>query len=131
MIPNTIDAKLHPEHFENHFDNKKLEILEQIGRIGTFLLMVINIPRLYQGFWLENGKVLYIIVNAILLVIYLLGWILLKDRYPVFRAYLLSITPSCIFLFSGIMLMNYPLIVMSILFAICHIVISVKNAKAK
>jgi len=130
MIPNIIDAKKHPEHFENHFSNKALEIFEQIGRIGSFLLMVINIPGLYRGFWLENGKTVYLVVNSVLLLIYLSGWIIMRNRNPVARAYLLSITPSLIFIFSGVMLMYYPLIIVAIIFAICHIIISVKNAKA-
>jgi len=129
MIPNVIDAKLHPEHFENLFQNKALEILEQVGRFGSFLLMVVNIPRLCSGFWIENGQIIYIAVNAVLLTIYILGWVILRSRMAVFRAYLLSVTPSAIFLFSGIMLAYGPLIVLSILFAICHITISVKNAK--
>lgn len=130
MIPNVLDAKLHPEHFENLFENKTLEVLEQISRVGTFLLMVFNIPGMYLGFWFAGGKTVYLLVNAFLLVVYLLGWILLRNRSPVFRAYLLSVTPCCIFLFSGIMLMYYPLIGMSVPFAVCHIMISVKNAKS-
>lgn len=129
MIPNLIEAKTHPEHFENHFDNKILEILEQIGRITSFLLMVFNIPGLCLGFWFGDGKMIYIAVNFGLLFVYLAGWVIMKDRNPVARAYLLSITPSMILIFSGIMLLYYPLIISSILFAVCHIMISVKNAK--
>lgn len=80
MIPNIIDARTHPEHFENQFTNKTLEIFEQIGRIGSFLLMVINIPGLYAGFWFEGGKTVYIGVNSVLLLIYLAGWIVMKDE---------------------------------------------------
>ena len=47
------------------------------------------------------------------------------------RAYLLSIIPSMIFLFSGIMIRNIPLIISSIAFAIAHITISLKNAFIK
>jgi len=129
MIPNIIEARIHPDHFENHFNNKTLEVFEQIGRFGSFLLMIINIPGLYAGFWFELGKTVYIVVNSILLLIYLAGWIVMKDKDPVVRAYLLSVTPSLIFIFSGVMILYYPLIIVSLLFAMCHIFISVKNAK--
>ena len=62
---------------------------------------------------------------------YLLGWIVLWKKPGVLRALLLSITPSAIFLFSGVMLTNVPLSVLAVLFAITHITLSYKNAAAE
>ena len=45
-----------------------------------------------------------------------------------FRALALSVIPSCIFLFSGVMLANFPLIVCALVFGVNHIFISYKNA---
>jgi len=128
MIPNIIEAKIHPEHFRNRFTDRTLEIFEQTGRIGSFALMVFNIPGLFRGFWFEGARTVYLSVNGFLLVVYLLGWAVMKKRDPVARACLLSVTPSLIFVFSGVMLLSYPLIVFSMVFAVCHILISVKNA---
>lgn len=44
------------------------------------------------------------------------------------KALSLSIIPSAIFLFSGVVLANIPLIVFAVLFAVNHILISYKNA---
>ena len=47
MIPNIIFAIKCKNGFENKWNNKTVEILEQIGRFGCFLLMCINIPKTY------------------------------------------------------------------------------------
>ena len=43
------------------------------------------------------------------------------------KALLLSIIPSGIFVFSGVIIVSIPLLVFSALFAVTHILISVKN----
>lgn len=50
-------------------------------------------------------------------------------KNSVFRALALSIIPSMLFLFSGIMSRSVLLIIASVLFAPSHIVISYKNVK--
>ena len=50
MIPNIIYAITHKQDFENTYKNKTVEILEQIGRYGCFVLMVFNIPYTLFGF---------------------------------------------------------------------------------
>jgi hypothetical protein len=74
------------------------------------------------------GRSVYIGINAFLLFIYILGWILFWNKHPLVRAYVLSIVPSIIFIFSGVMLLSIPLIIASVIFAFCHITISLKNA---
>lgn len=44
------------------------------------------------------------------------------------RAISLSVLPSAVFLFSGILLANIPLIAFAVLFAINHILLSYKNS---
>ena len=44
MIPNIIFAIKNKEGFENKRKNRFLEVAEQIGRIGCFVFMIINIP---------------------------------------------------------------------------------------
>lgn len=45
MIPNVIFALKCKDGFENKWENKFIEALEQIGRYGCFAFMVINIPK--------------------------------------------------------------------------------------
>ena len=47
MIPNIIFAIKNKEGFENKRKNRFLEVAEQIGRIGCFVFMIINIPGVF------------------------------------------------------------------------------------
>lgn len=44
MIPNIVFAIKYKDGFENKYQNKTIEIIEQIGRFGCFGFMIINIP---------------------------------------------------------------------------------------
>lgn len=128
MIPNCVYAIKAKDSFENKFQNKAIKVLEQIGRFGCFGLMMINIPYLYYGFWIDNGLLIYCIVNGAILSAYCSLWVICWKKDNVFRALALSILPSCMFLFSGIMLLYIPLIAFAVIFAFAHITISYKNA---
>jgi hypothetical protein len=129
MIPNIIYAIKCKEGFENKWNNKKVELIEQIGRFGCFGFMVINIPGTWFGWWSDEAFAIYLIVNTLLVIVYCIIWIIMFRKNNIFRALALSIIPSVVFLFSGIMSRAILLILSSILFAPAHILISVKNAK--
>ena len=129
MIPNVIFAIKCKDEFENKWNNKFVEILEQIGRFCCFIFMFINIPGTYFGWWSDEAFAIYLITNIILVIFYCLIWIICFKQNSVFRALLLSILPFVIFLFSGIISRSILLIVGSIIFAPCHIMISFCNAK--
>ena len=128
MMPNSVYSIKCKDEFKNLWENKVIYLLEQIGRFGCFGLMVFNISFTWFGFWFETVIYVYIVVNALLLLFYCLIWIIYFHKNSVFRALTLSIIPSVIFLFSGIMLLNIPLIIMAVVFAPCNITISYKNA---
>ena len=50
LIPNIVFAVKCPQGFENTWENKTVERLEQIGRFGCFGFMVIHIPGTWFGF---------------------------------------------------------------------------------
>jgi hypothetical protein len=128
MIPNIIFAVKHKDAFENRNQNKAIEIIEQIGRFGCFGFMIFNIPSTWFGWWSDEAFAIYLLVDALLIVLYLTLWIVCWRKNNVFRALALSIIPSVIFLFSGIMCRSLLLIISSLLFAPTHIFISYKNA---
>lgn len=128
MVPNSIYAAKHKETFVNKFDNKTLEIFEQIGRFGSFILMIIDIPLLTLNIWQADSRIIYIVVNAVLLFMYLVGWIVFWKKNNVLKALYLSIIPSIIFLFSGVITADILLLIFAVIFAICHVTISYKNA---
>ena len=129
MIPNVIFAIKCKDGFENKWNNKFVETIEQIGRFCCFGFMIINIPRTYFGWWNDEAFAIYLIINIILVILYCLIWIICFKKNSVFKALALSIIPSIIFLFSGIMSRSILLIVSSIIFAPSHIMISYYNAK--
>ena len=128
MIPNIIFALKHKEAFENRYHNKTIEIIEQIGRFGCFGFMIFNIPTNWFGWWSDEAFAIYLMVDAVLIVLYCTIWVIYWRKNNVFKAMALSIIPSAIFLFSGIMCRSILLIISSLLFAPAHIFISYKNA---
>ena len=115
--------------FDNKWNNKYVEVTEQVGRLGCFGFMIINIPGTGFGWWSDEAFALYLIVDTILVMLYCAIWIICFKKNSVFRALALSIIPSMLFLFSGIMSRSVLLIIASVLFAPSHIMISYKNVK--
>ena len=128
MIPNIIYAIKHKNQV-TVYDNKVAIAFEQIGRYGSFVFMIFNIPYTYIGFWFSFGKIFYITVNAVLLLGYCLSWIVLWNKNGIVKALLLSIIPSLVFILSSILIASIPLFVFAVIFSITHILISIRNAK--
>lgn len=128
LIPNIVFAITQKGGFENKFKNKVVEILEQVGRFGCLIFMVLLIPGLYRGFWFTNAKAVYLCLGFAIAFLYCLFWIVFWKESSVRKALTLSILPSALFFESGVLTLNIPLIVFSVIFAVCHIIISYKNA---
>lgn len=90
--------------------------------------MFVSIPGLCKGWLFDGAKNVYLIVGAVLVGLYVLGWIVFWNESSVRKALALSILPSLLFLESGILTRNYPLVVGAAIFAPCHIAISYMNA---
>ena len=129
MIPNILYAIKFKDGFMNKWQNKTVELLEQIGRFGCFGFMIINIPGAWFGWWSDEAFAVYLIANAILVLLYCVIWIICFKKNTMFRALALSILPSVIVLFSGIMSRSVLLIISTVIFTPCHILISYKNAE--
>lgn len=128
MIPNIVYGIMHKDRAVNIYKNRIALIFEQIGRYACMFFMIFNIPYTWTGFYFMFGEAIYLIVNALLIFSYCIIWIITWNRKGIVKALLLSIIPSMIFIFSGIMIASIPLIIFSIIFASTHILISVKNA---
>ena len=127
MIPNIVFAVKCKDKFENKYKNRVAEVIEQIGRYGCFMFMIFNIPGTWLGFWSDESFAVYLIVDAALIVAYCAIWIICKNGCASFRALSLSLIPSAVFLFSGIMERSLLLTVSALLFAPTHVLISYKN----
>ena len=100
---------------------------KQVGRFGCFILMFIQLPFVTLGYIYDGAQTLYLILGIVLLALYCGGWIVFRKGNSMAKALTLSILPSVLFLESGILTLNILLIVLSVVFAICHITISYKN----
>ncbi|MCM1289396.1 MAG: hypothetical protein NC132_01910 [Corallococcus sp.] len=131
MIPNIIYAVKHKNVAAETYDKKAVVIMEQIGRYGCFALMIFNIPYTYFNFWFDYALIVYLSVNSGLCLAYLTFWTVCWNKDGKLKALSLSVIPSCVFLFSGIVLASIPLIVFSVLFGVNHILLSYKNETLK
>ena len=129
LVPNIVFAIRCKDGFANKWENKPIDRSEQIGRFGCFGFMIVNIPGTCFGWWSDEAFALYLIADTLLVLLYCLIWILCFKKNSLFRALALSIIPSILFLFSGIMSRSVLLILSAALFAPSHIAISYKNAK--
>lgn len=128
MIPNIVFALKHRDGFSNAYKNKTVEIFEQIGRYACMAFMTFNVPYIYFGFWFSHALTVYLSVNGGLIAAYLIFWTVFFNKQGKLRALSLSVLPSLVFLFSGIVLSNIPLIAFALLFSVNHIFLSYKNA---
>lgn len=129
MIPNILFAMKCKDGFVNKWNNKSVETVEQIGRFGCFGFMIINIPGTWFGWWSDEAFAVYLVVDAVLVTLYCVIWAVCFRKSSVFRALALSIIPSVLFLFSGIMSRSILLTIAAVLFVPSHILISYQNAK--
>lgn len=129
MIPNILFAMKCKDGFVNKWNNKSVETVEQIGRFGCFGFMIINIPGTWFGWWSDEAFAVYLVVDAVLVTLYCVIWAVCFRKNSVFRALALSIIPSVLFLFSGIMSRSILLTIAALLFAPSHIMLSYQNAK--
>ena len=129
MIPNILFAIKCKDGFDNKWNNKCVEVIEQVGRFGCFGFMIINIPGTWFGWWSDEAFALYLIVDVVLVMLYCAIWIICFKKNSIFRALVLSAIPSIMFFFSGIMSRSVLLTIASLLFAPSHIMISYRNAK--
>lgn len=73
FIPNIIYA-CQKKHIKNKCANKVLNILEQIGKYGSMILMVFNIGMEKFGFWSEDGFAIWVMGIPLLIFLYWIVW---------------------------------------------------------
>lgn len=128
MVPNILYA-IHSRPIKNQHTNKFMDILEQVGRYGSLLLMFIPLGVWKFGFHSVGEMLAYLIGNAVLLLVYLLVWITYFKVQSKQKAIVLAVTPTLIFLLSGIMLRHTLLIVFAFIFGVGHIYVTSQNNK--
>ena len=131
LIPNIVFALRCRDGSASKYRNNPLELIEQIGRIGCIGFMVFRIPGIRSGWASGESLALYLILDALLVALYCILWIVCWKKNGMVKALALSVIPSVVFLISGIMSRSILLILAALLFAPAHIFISYQNAKGE
>lgn len=66
LVPNIVFAMTHKDGFENHWRNRMVEILEQIGRFGSFCFMFLCLSFACRGWWFDGAKAVYLSLGTVL-----------------------------------------------------------------
>ncbi len=112
------------------YNNKHsiVNILEQIGRYGCMVLMIL--PVFTSGWEFGFGSVvemlIWISLTILLLAIYSFFWVK-KANGNVFVFYGLALVPTVLFLLNGIILRHPALVVASLVFGVFHFLIVKEN----
>ena len=128
LIPNIIYA-IKNRNGKNLCTSRFMNAVEQIGRYACIILMWM--PLLFGEFGFRSvfEMILYLAGNGILLIAYWLGYARYMKTEGRRLAILLAILPVCIFLMSGLLLRHWLLVGFSVLFAVGHIYVTLKNAE--
>lgn len=126
MVPNVIFALRHRD-MENKCKNRLINLLEQIGRYGCLVLMIICIGLDKFGFGSVEDFLIYLFGSALLLLAYFIFWILYGKSPSHKKALALAIIPCCLFLLCGVTLRQWPLVVFAVFFCVCHVCVTLSN----
>lgn len=127
LIPNIVYA-IKNKGEKNYCTNLFMNIIEQIGRYACIVLMWLPLLVWKFGFASVFEMMLYLACNGIFLAVYWITFAVYMNRKSLQLALVLAIVPSCIFIFSGILLRHWLLAGFAILFAVGHIYVTYKNA---
>lgn len=154
LIPNVIYAIKHKGE-ENLCENRLMNILEQVGRYGSMLFMVICLKNGGYGFSSVAAFLIYCFGNLLLIISYWIVWgAYFHETKPIVTGEIdgptsafivgkrggrrigtlkmtLAVLPACLFLLDGITLGYIPLLISAILFAVGHIYITYQNANVQ
>lgn len=107
--------------------SKALFLFEQIGRYGSMLFMIINIPFLVHNTDNNFANIFYIVFSSLLLCAYIAVTIINYFKHMPVLFLLLAIIPSILFVVCGIIFFYIPLVVTALIFSITHIYITYHN----
>lgn len=128
LIPNIVFALKKNEKQRNKA-GKAVTVLEQIGRYGSMSLMIIPLFVWEFGFSPLEFMFVYIIGNALLLIMYYIFWALYSKNKSMRNAIALAIIPTLIFVVSAVSVEHWSLLVTAVIFGVSHIYITYINNK--
>lgn len=128
LIPNIIFAIRNP-YLENKYKNVIMNIIEQIGRYTSMVLMIFPIFVREFSFKSVLEMICDVVVTSILLLVYWVVWFFYLKTKSKNKAIILAVLPTMIFVISGILLRHWSLMLAGISFGIGHIYVTLQNTK--
>lgn len=128
LIPNIIFMIRNP-HLENKCENRFLNMLEQVGRYTSMILMIFPVLIWKFEFHSSFEMIFYMVVTSVLLFLYLLVWCFYFKSYSKNKEILLALLPSLIFIICGILLRHWLLFIAGVMFCIGHVYVTIQNNK--
>lgn len=121
LIPNMVFALKKQGHgvIEKSIP-KVLSVCEQIGRYSCMILMWFPLAVWKFGFESSEKLLIYLLLNAILVLAYYLGWLCYSKNPFLKNGMALAIIPAVVFFVSGLLLHHWLLVAAAILFGISH-----------
>ena len=129
LIPNVLYA-IKNKGERNLCSNRLMNVLEQSGRYGCMIFMVVPLFVWEFGFGSVGEMLVYLIGNGLLLAAYGIVYAFYFGKKTRARAMALTILPVLIFLLCGILLRHWLLVCFAILFAVGHPYVTAKNLSA-
>ena len=128
LLPNIIYAKRFSDEKRRYMLNGKLvTMIEQVGRYGSMLLMILPLGVWKFGFPNVFALMLYLLGNAALISAYIIIWVFYFKKRTFSKAAALAVIPAVIFLLSGLTLHHLLLVIFAAVFGAAHIYITYKN----
>ena len=110
--------------------HRMVNVLEQIGRYGCMVLMIlpIGVRNWEFGFGSVAQMLLWVCLTILLLGVYVLLW-LKKSKGGAEILYGLAIVPVGLFLVNGVLLRHFTLIIAALVFGLFHVIIVKENVR--
>ncbi|MBQ7123054.1 MAG: hypothetical protein IJO01_00365 [Oscillospiraceae bacterium] len=120
IIPELLFA-IHLPHKNEKAKNKVMNIVEQIGRYASMLLMILPLGIWEFGFTSSEEMIIYFAATAVLIVFYIIVSFLYYKKQDFSKAVILAVIRITVFIICGILLRHWLLVVSSVIFAVGHI----------
>lgn len=126
LVPNIIYATQYKNQ-RNQCKNRVMNVLEQIGRYGCMFFMIFHIGFSQIGLSSFGWMLLYWAGDILMMICYWAVWMMFFAKPDYKKQLALAIIPCCMFLFSGIVMTHYLLVITGIVFTIAHIYVTMQN----
>lgn len=127
LVPNIIYSMKNKEPTPSISNKKTMTIIEQIGRYACIVFMWLPLFTWKFGFRSIEELFVYMCGNTVLIAVYYVFWCFYFKERKVSTAIMLAIVPTCIFLWSGMLLRHWILVASAILFGVGHIDITART----